>query len=144
MLLAEINRGETKSNFKKWGYTKLLAKAPVVVWDTKIKETAVNDLGIDISNDIRKLQGLKLLQAMLYRVVGKDNDDNEIVFLQTIPDLAFLLELQKWRIDGNFDRVSDAIIEAFADKKLELNAARRLKKTEEVTKTLGVFEREWN
>lgn len=144
MLLAEINRGETKSNFKKWGYTKLLAKSPVVVWDTKIKETTVNDLGIDISNDIRKLQGLKLLQAMLYRVVGKDDDNNEIVFLQTIPDLAFLLELQKWRIDGNFDRVSEAIIEAFADKKLELTVARWLKKTAEATKTLGVFERDWN
>lgn len=144
VMLAEINRGETKSNFKKRGALKLLAKEPIVVWDTKIKESMVSSYGINLDNDIRKLQGLKLLQAMLYKVVGKDEDDNDIVFLETIPDLSFLIELQKWRIDGNFDRVSDAIVEAFADKRAEITASRKLKKESEAKKTVGIWEREWN
>lgn len=141
MMLFENNRGETKSNFKKWGCTKLLAKAPVEVWDTKIKGSLPDDYGVNLSNDIRKLQGLQLLKAMLYMKVGTNEDGSDKVFLETIPDVAFLLEIQKWHNEGNFDRVSDAIIEAFAHKRSEISAASKIQTRKRTTS--HIMEREW-
>ena len=141
-LLVEITRGETRSNFKKWGCTNLLSKEPVVVWDNKIKETSVKSYGIDISNDIRKLQGLELLKAMLYHKVGVDQNGNDIVFLQTIPDIAFLSELQKWNNDGNYDRVSDAIVEAFNHKRMEVYASIKLQRRHKLEEET-VMTRDW-
>lgn len=141
IMLAEVNRGETKSNFKKFGAIKLLDKEPVVVWDSKIKPDAPTAYGIKISNDIRLLQGLRLLKEMLYEEVSEDEEGNKKYVLQTISDISFLLELQKWHNDGNFDRVSDAIVEAFAHKKLHTIAAIKLK----TRKTLkeSVLTRAW-
>lgn len=141
MMLAEINRGETKSNFRKWSCVRLLAKAPVEVWDTKVKGKIADEYGIDLGNDIRKLQGLELLYEMLYAKVGTKDGGEDKVFLETIPDLSFLLELQKWHSDGNFDRVSDAIVEAFANKKAVLVAAKKIKRKTKVTN--HVMKRAW-
>jgi hypothetical protein len=141
IMLAEINRGETKSNFKKWGCTKLLAKAPIEVWDTKIKGKVPDEYGLSLGNDIRKLQGLELLKELLYTKVGEFEDGTTRYVLHLIPDIAFLTEIQKWRLDGNFDRVSDAIIEAFAHKKLLLKAASKLKQAAKTTS--HILEREW-
>jgi hypothetical protein len=141
MMLAEINRGETKSNFRKWNCIRLLAKAPVEVWDTKVKGKVPDEYGIDLTNDIRKLQGLELLKAMLYRKVGEHDDGTVKVVLETIPDISFLLELQKWNPEGNFDRVSDAIVEAFADKKSELTAKNKMKNKQRAE--THVMSREW-
>lgn len=141
IMLAEINRGETKSNFRKWGCVKLLAKAPVEVWDTKIKGKIPDEYGIDISNDIRKLQGLELLKELLYTKIGEFDDGKIKYVLHTIPDISFLLEIQKWHPEGNFDRVSEAIIEAFNDKKLHLNAAAKMKSVQRITS--HILEREW-
>ena len=141
ILLAEIDRGETKSNYRKWGYTKLLDKEPVVVWDTKIKVDTPANYGIKIGNDIRKLQGLRLLSDMLYEETGEDDKGNTRYVLHTIPDLPFLLEIQKWHNDGNFDRVSEAIIEAFAHKKLHVLAKIKLKTRKRLKES--IMTRDW-
>ncbi len=141
MMLAEVDRGETKSNFKKFGHLKLMDKEPVVVWDSKIKVDAPTSYGMRIGNDIRKLQGLRLLKEMLYEKVGEDDEGNDRIVLQTIDDLPFLLELNKWHNDGNFDRVSDAIIEAFAHKKLYTLATLKLKTRKKVKES--VMTRTW-
>lgn len=141
MMLAEVNRGETKSNFRKWNCVRLLAKAPVEVWDVKVKGKIADEYGIDLTNDIRKLQGLELLKEMLYTVIGTNDDGTDKLFLETIPDLAFLLEIQKWHNEGNFDRVSDAIVEAFANKKMKLTAAKKLERRTKVTN--HVMKRAW-
>ena len=148
MLLAETNRGETVSNFKKWGCKRLLAKEPTMIWDTKIKPSQINTIGINIANDITKLKGLRLLKAMIYEVIGVDDNGIEIYAFEKYDDLPFLLELDKFKYDGNFDRVSDAIVEAFTHKKLELEAAKsadRNKRIEEQSNEAieDIFERAW-
>jgi len=148
IILAETNRGETVSNFKKWNCKQMLDKEPTMVWDNKIKPSQITTIGMNLGNDIIKLKGLRLLKRMLYETVGKDDDGNDILFFETIPDLSFLLEVDKFKYDGNFDRVSDAIIEAFKHKKMELKAAKELEKNrlvEELNETIGqdLFERAW-
>lgn len=141
IMLAEINRGETKSNFRKWNCVRLLAKAPVEVWDTKIKGKVPDEYGIDITNDIRKLQGLELLKELLYTKVGEFDDGKPKYVLHSIPDLAFLLEVQKWHSEGNFDRVSEAIIYGFLYKKFLITAASKIKSAQKMTS--HILEREW-
>lgn len=144
MMLHENNRGETKSNFKKWGYLKLLDFSPVEVWDTKIKGEIPNEYGIDLTNDIRKIQGLELLKEMLYERIGSNDDDTDKLFLDAIPDPIALLEISKWNNDGNFDRVSDFIVRAFQWKKLKLKAKKKLDDTVKASKIVThIMEREW-
>ena len=141
IMLFEANRGETKSNFKKWGCTRLLAKTPVEVWDTKVKARIPDEYGLDLSNDIIKIQGLQLLKEMLYRITGEHDDGSVRYVLDHIPDLDFLLELQKWHMGGNFDRVSDAIVEAFKDKRLQIVAHTKMKTRKRVSN--HIMQREW-
>lgn len=135
-ILAEIDRGETRSNFKKWGLMRLLAKEPTVVWDNKVKATASTNYGIVLGNDIRKAQGLRLLYELLYTTIGADADGNPIYVFHKCGDLSFLLELQKWNNIGNFDRVSDAIIEAFTTKKQNILAAIKIKTRKKVEESI--------
>lgn len=141
IMLAEIDRGETRSNFKKWGCTNLLAREPVVVWDTKVKVTTASEIGIRLGNDIRKLQGLRLLKEEFYEVVAENEDGTPKYAIEFIPDLSYLLEIQKWNADGNFDRVSEGIIGAFAYKKRKVTATLKLKTRTKVRES--ALTREW-
>ena len=122
--LAERNRGETISNFKAWRMQKWLLFDP-----TEYSEATVNlndnqrEFGISIGSTSDKLTGLTLLKDFLYEVViGGDilddgnYSDSTKLRLHEIPSLAFLLELQRFG-DGNFDRISTAIVAMFEFKK---------------------------
>lgn len=108
----EINRGETVSNFTKWKALKYLMKDPVQIWDTSVKSAVAASYGVNMGDGPKKLEGLRLLKEMLYSVIAKDENGNDIKLYQTIYDYQSILELKKWNNLGNFDRVSEMIIRA--------------------------------
>lgn len=135
----EVNRGETVSNFSKWKALKYLMKDPVELWDSSIKAKVTASYGVNVgggagNGSSKVLEGLRLLKEMLYSPVGKDFQGNDIMLFQTIYDHQTILELLKWNIKGNFDRVSEMIIRALQWKLQDVQAAKELvhrKKTTE-------------
>lgn len=113
----ENTRGETRTNFKAKGALNKLLHEPSYLWNSKIKINTPTEYGINLSNREIKIQGLRALKELIYEEVGKDNETNQpILFYQTCTDIEFLRELTQWDFEGNFDRVSDAIIRSFYHK----------------------------
>lgn len=122
----EVNRGETVSNFSKWKALKYLMKDPVQIWDTSLKSSIASSYGVTIGDGPKKLEGLRLLKEMLYSVIGKDEQGNDIKLYQTIYSYQHILELKKWNTLGNFDRVSSMIIRGLQHRLADLEAAKQL------------------
>lgn len=146
----EVNRGETISNFTKWKALKYLMRDPVELWDTKVKSNVASSYGVNMGGSVgdsnKKLEGLRLLKEMLYSVVGKDTNGNDIKFFQTIYCYQHILELKKWNSFGNFDRVSSMIIKALHWKLSDLRAAKELnhrKKLEDIDRDKHILKRDW-
>lgn len=134
----EVNRGETVSNFAKWKALKYLMKDPVELWDSSIKAKVTASYGVNVgggagNGSSKVLEGLRLLKEMLYSPVGKDFQGNDILFFQTIYDHQAILELLKWNIKGNFDRVSEMLIHALQWKLQDVQAAKELVHRKKVT-----------
>lgn len=142
----EINRGETVSNFTKWKALKYLMKDPVEIWDTSIKGHVVSTYGVNMGDGAKKLEGLRLLKEMLYSVVGKDEQGNDVYLFQTIYDYQSILELKKWNAVGNFDRVSEMIIRAIQWRLYDIEAAKLLVSRKKVTSddyNTHILKRDW-
>ena len=147
----EVNRGETVSNFAKWKALKYLMKDPVELWDSSIKAKVTASYGVNVgggagTGSSKVLEGLRLLKEMLYSPVGKDFQGNDILFFQTIYDHQAILELLKWNIKGNFDRVSEMLIHALQWKLQDVQAAKELvhrKKTTEQNIRDDIWHRSW-
>ena len=129
----EINRGETVSNFKKWGALKYLAKEPLFVWDPSFKGKVNNTYGYNISGASRKLDCVRLLKEFLYEEIGKDEHGNPIRNFHRIYDYQTILELKKWNNVGNFDRVSEMILRGIQWKALNILANDELSNRKELT-----------
>lgn len=138
----EINRGETVSNFKKWNATRYLMKDPQGIWNTSFKANAVMSYGISMGTDTKKLEGLRLLKEMLYSVVGKNENGEDIYLFQTIYDHQSILELRKWNNVGNFDRVSEMIIRGIQWHTTNIESAKQLE-TRKSLKRESIFDRDW-
>lgn len=106
----EVNRGETVSNFKKWGALKYLGFEPLFVWDPTFKGKVSSTYGYNISGASRKLDCIRLLKEFLYEEIGKDENGNPIRNFHRIYDYQSIIELKKWSLKGNYDRVSEMII----------------------------------
>ena len=140
----ERNRGETKSNFGIIKQLSKLLKEPTSIWNNKIKDMSPTEYGIDISNDIRKYHGIRLCKEQLYEAVGKKEDGTDLLFFETIDDIDFLREIACWDIEGNFDRVSDFIIEAYYYKYFCDKLVKQTSNNNETTKSIeSVFARNW-
>ena len=147
----EVNRGETVSNFSKWKALKYLMKDPVELWDSSIKAKVTASYGVNVgggagTGSSKVLEGLRLLKEMLYSPVGKDFKGNDIMFFQTIYDYQAILELLKWNIKGNYDRVSEMLIHALQWKLQDVQAAKELvhrKKTTESNIRDDIWHRSW-
>lgn len=122
----EINRGETVSNFKKWKALRYLMKDPVEIWDTSLKGNVSSTYGVNMGDGPKKLEGLRLLKEMLYSVIGKNDNGDDVYFFQTIYDYQSILELKKWNAVGNFDRVSEMIMRALRWRLYDVAAAKEL------------------
>lgn len=147
----EVNRGETVSNFKKWKALKYLMKDPVGLWDTSLKGAVSSSYGVNMgggdgSGSTKKLEGLRLLKEMLYSEVGKDELGRPKRFFHTIYDYQTILELKKWNSVGNYDRVSEMIMQALRWKLCDIQAAKELatrKKLKEVNNSNNILKRDW-
>ena len=140
----EVNRGETVSNFKKWKALIYLMKDPVEIWDTSLKGSVATSYGISMGDSTKKLEGLRLLKEMLYSVIGKDENGNDVYFFQTIYDYQSILELKKWNPKGNFDRVSEMIMRAIRWRLLDINASKELVKRKKIKEDKNdIFSRAW-
>lgn len=122
----ETNRGETVSNFKKWGALKYLSFEPVFVWDNNLKEQVSTTYGYNI-NPGNKLEAIRLLKEFLYEEVGKDENNNVIRMFNLIYDYQSILELKKWSENGNFDRVSAMLLRGIEWKAMKLRNEAALK-----------------
>lgn len=142
----EVNRGETVSNFRKWNALKYLSHEPLIVWDTTMAGKVSSTYGYIIGDEIKKLQGLRLLREMLYEEVSKDENGEPVRMFQYIFDYQSILELKKWNNKGNFDRVSEMIIRAIEYKALQLEAKNKLQERVKLTQETDnddIFSRDW-
>ena len=142
----ETNRGETVSNFRKWGYLKYLEHEPLFVWDPTIKGKVSTTYGYNVGGADKKLNALRLVKEMLYEEVGKKEDGSPKYAFEFILDYQTILELKKWNAEGNFDRVSQLIIRAIQWKAMQIKASyllrSRVQLTEENDKS-SFWNREW-
>ena len=129
----EINRGETVSNFKKWGATNYLAFEPVFVWDASIQEAYSKTYGYSIGDNAKKLNAIRLLKEYLYEEVGKDEEGNPVRNFHLIYDYQAILELKKWNSKGNFDRVSEMLLRGIEWKAAELKGLHDLENRQPLT-----------
>ena len=106
----EINRGETVSNFRKWNALQFLACEPLYVWDASFKGKINSTYGFNISGEQHKLDCIRLLKEFLYEEIGKDEFGNPVRNFHRIYDYQTILELKKWSVKGNFDRVSSMLL----------------------------------
>lgn len=106
----EVNRGETVSNFRKWNALQYLACEPLYVWDASFKGKINTTYGFNISGEQHKLDCIRLLKEFLYEEIGKDEFGNPVRNFHRIYDYQTILELKKWSVKGNFDRVSSMLL----------------------------------
>ena len=118
----EVNRGETVSNFKKWNALQFLACEPLFVWDSSFKGKINTTYGYNISGEAHKLDCVRLTKEFLYEEIGKDENDNPIRNFHRIYDYQTILELKKWSVKGNFDRVSSMLLRGIEWKSFNIKA----------------------
>ena len=120
-ILSEVNRGETVANFKQWGKLSMLLKDPRGLIE-KGKYSVNAGYGMVIGDGDTKLEGLRMLNELIYSKYSIDENGNYNYFLHYIYDLPFLLELQSFFLGGNFDRISDAILAVYQFKAFDIKA----------------------
>lgn len=143
----EVDRGETISNFRKWNTLKYLAFEPLFVWDNSIQEKYSKTYGYVIGDSAKKLNGIRLLKEFLYEEIGKDENGNPVRNFHRIYDYQTILELKKWNVKGNFDRVSEMILRGIEWKAYNLNAENELNSRVDLTAENidknDILERDW-
>lgn len=143
--LFENDRGETVSNFKRWGALKYLCHEPLYVWDSSVKEKVGTAYGYNISGT-KKVEGLRLLKEFLYAEIGKDENGKSIRVFHRMPCYQTILELKKFNPEGNYDRVSSLILAGIYWKSIDIEALKKLQhyqKTTEENDQSDIFNRNW-
>jgi len=119
--LVESNRGETITNFKKWGQLSKLLKDPTDYIERSIGESKRTDkIGMVIGDGNVKMEGLTLLKNYIYEHVGTNENGEFLIRLEEIPSLVLCIELSKFTSGGNFDRISTALLAMFEFQKAEI------------------------
>lgn len=109
--LPEVDRGNTVSNFRKWGKLYRLHRNPLSIIEEKLNVNTNADYGITIGTGERKVDGLLYLKDWLYTPVSVNEETGETVYiLHYIKDIPLLTELLMYNSTGNFDRVSTMIV----------------------------------
>lgn len=115
--LIEAGTGETVSNFRAWGHSDKLMHDPSFASDRSGYLKGQAPIGIVIGDGEKKFEGLRLLRDYIYEIVAKTEKGDNVYRLHLINLLPFCLELQRFNLSGNFDRISDAILAMFEFKK---------------------------
>ena len=143
----EINRGETVSNFRKWNALQFLSCEDLIVWDATFKGKINTAYGYSMAGEQKKLDAIRLLKEYLYEVIGKDENGNDIYNFHRILDYQTILELKKYSLKGNYDRISSLLLRAIEWKAVQLRAADELSNRKELNAgnidENDILEREW-
>lgn len=143
----EVNRGETVNNFKRWNALKYLASEPLFVWDNTMKGKYSTTYGYIVSDGAKKLDAMRLLREMLYEEIGKDEFGNPVRMFHRIYDYQSILELKKWSVKGNFDRVSEMLIRAIEYKSMNIDAEYKLQSRQQLDASNidsnDILDRDW-
>ena len=129
----EVNRGETVSNFRKWNALQYLSCEPLYVWDASFKGKVNTTYGFNISGEQHKLDCVRLTKEFLYEEIGKDEQGNPIRNFHRIYDYQTILELKKWSVKGNYDRVSSMLLRGIEWKGFNILAADELEHRKDLT-----------
>lgn len=108
-VMFENDRGDVKGYFTRQRKSHYLADEPELKWVVELQGKSNRQKGINMTPK-RKSQGAIYLRDWVMEPRGKDVWGNEKINLHYIYDAAFLRELLKWNLKGNFDRVSAAIV----------------------------------
>ena len=143
----EVNRGETVSNFRKWNALQYLACEPLFVWDASFKGKVNTTYGFNISGEQHKLDCVRLTKEFLYEEIGKDEQGNPIRNFHRIYDYQTILELKKWSVKGNYDRVSSMLLRGIEWKGFNILAGDELEHRKDLTpenlNDNDILNREW-
>jgi len=143
----EVNRGETVSNFKKWGGTKYLSYEPIFLWDASLKGKYSSTFGYNMTDSGTKLEAIRLTKEFLYEEIGKDEHGNVIRNFHRIYDYQTISEFKKWSTVGNFDRVSETLLRGISWKARKALAESQLTNTVDLTgeniDKNDILNREW-
>jgi hypothetical protein len=126
-VLIEAGTGETIPNFKKWGYRSKLLRDPTYYLNKDIDEKLKNSYGIFISDGEIKFEGLRILRDLLYSIIQYNENGTPVYLFQTIYDISLIEELNTFDFEGNFDRISAAIVAAFEYQKDSILIERAIK-----------------
>ena len=129
----EVNRGETVSNFRKWNALQYLSCEPLYVWDASFKGKVNTTYGFNISGEQHKLDCVRLTKEFLYEEIGKDEQGNPIRNFHRIYDYQTILELKKWSVKGNYDRVSSMLLRGIEWKGFNILAGDELEHRKDLT-----------
>lgn len=142
---AEVNRGETITNFTKWKALKYLARDPKFLWDNTTIGKEEGGYGVVLSSSDVKLEAIRLLREYLYEVIGKDSNGADILGMHGIYDHVTILELKKWSTTGNFDRVSQLLVRAIEWKAKDVKATKIVEsvKRNTVETRDSILHRDW-
>jgi len=115
--LPEVDRGQIVSDFRRWAKLFRLYRNPSSIIEEKATESLNADYGIIIGTGERKEDGLMYLKDYLYTPISVDSETGNTLYnFHRIYDLPYLYELQRFNLQGNFDRVSTGIVGAFQRK----------------------------
>lgn len=137
-IILEAGSGETVPNFKKWGELKWILRDPSTILDRKNKFSRGGNYGVVVGDADKKIEGLVYLKEHLYSPRSVDEDGQHILELHYIYDLPFLLELSKFNILYNFDRISDGIVAMF---EMKSNIVLKHKKSSNNNNMTGKYKR---
>lgn len=85
-----------------------LAYTPLILNNKEVKSYKNRSYGITMNTNLKR-QYIRAFADWLKEVIGETEEGEEITNLNMIYDLGLLRELQKFDMDGNFDRVDCAI-----------------------------------
>lgn len=143
----EVNRGETVSNFRKWNALQFLACEPLYVWDVSFKGKVNSNYGFNITGEQHKLDCVRLTKEFLYEEIGKDEFGKPIRNFHRIYDYQTILELKKWNVKGNYDRVSSLLLRGIEWKGFNILAGDELDHRKDLTPENlddnDILNREW-
>ena len=111
-IMFENDRGDVKGYFARARKSHLLVDEPDLEWVAHLKGKTGRGKGMNMTTD-RKADAAIFLRDWLLTPRGKDSNGVERINLHYIYDAAFLSELLKWNLNGNFDRVSAALVGMF-------------------------------
>jgi len=122
-ILPEMDRGNVKANYAAAGKTHLILPDPLEsIVSRQIVASSQRSLGMIIGKGSRKVDGVDYIKDWLYENVSVDMQGNPLKRFHFIADLSLLQEFDKFRFNGNFDRVSTTILAMF---QLNLQTAKK-------------------